>query len=300
MKRLTTEQFIDKAKLFHPEYDYSKVNYVNYKTKVEIICPIHGSFFITPSSSLRGCGCQKCSNNFKFSTEEYISKAKKIHPEYDYSKTFYDGSAKKITVICSKHGEFKAWPIDFLKGMRCPCCRNEERKSTTEEFIAKAKKVHGNRYDYSKVNYINVKTKVEIICPVHGSFWQRPDGHLSGFGCAKCISSRGENIIRKTLQEENLTFEEQKRFPECCFKYPLIFDFWIPSLNLAIEFNGRQHYEAIDFFGGQERLKEQQTHDALKESFCQETNKQLLVISYKEDVEKICRKRIQELKKIIL
>ena len=126
-------------------------------------------------------------------TEEFIEKAKEIHKnKYDYSKVEYVNTTTPVTIICPIHGEFQQRPTDHLKGYGCKRCAaikaNESRKLTTEEFIRRARKVHGDKYDYSKTNYVNNNTKVTIICPIHGEFYQLPYNHLRGKGCRKCNS----------------------------------------------------------------------------------------------------------------
>lgn len=129
MRRLTKDEFIERARKVHGNrYDYSKVEYVNNSTSVCIICPIHGAFWQSPNNHINGKGCRKCSSD-----------------------------------------------------------RTRERcRYSTEEFINKAKTIHGNFYDYSRVDYTNAKHKVCIICPIHGEFWQVPNYHIDGCGCPQC------------------------------------------------------------------------------------------------------------------
>ena len=123
----------------------------------------------------------------KKTKEEFIAKAKLVHGDkYDYSKVEYVGALTKVCIICPKHGEFCQEANSHLRGQGCPKCKYEKQTCTTDEFIAKAKKIHGDKYDYSKVEYVNDRTKVCIICPKHGEFWQTPNHHLSGCGCPKC------------------------------------------------------------------------------------------------------------------
>ena len=188
-KKKTKEEFIASAREVHGDkYDYSKVEYVCALTKVCIICPEHGDFWQEANSHLRGQGCPKCKyEKQSSSTEEFIQKAHKVHGDkYDYSKVEYDGYKTKVCIICPKHGEFWQTPNSHLNGNGCPKCKGEKQTCTTDEFIAKAKKIHGDKYDYSKVEYVNNHTKVCIICPEHGEFWQIPSSHLQGKGCPKC------------------------------------------------------------------------------------------------------------------
>lgn len=196
MKKKTKESFIEKSIMVHgSKYDYSKVEYVNARTKVCIICPKHGEFWQRPADHIRGVGCPKCktdkvSSIRRISTNEFIERAKKVHGEkYDYSKVKYVDSTTPVCIICLEHGEFWQKPSHHLRGQGCSKCaigHPSPNRLTTDEFIAKARQIHGDRYDYSKVNYIGNKTKVCIICPEHGEFWQTPNSHLCGEGCNLC------------------------------------------------------------------------------------------------------------------
>ena len=188
----TIKQFI---KIHKDKYNYDNVRYVNNNTLVSIICPEHGEFWQTPHSHLSGQGCPKCaidknSSKYRKSLDEFIKEAKEIYGDkYLYDKVKYVNKDTKICVICPKHGEFFITPRNFLRNHSCPKCYNERRNSTTrfntDIFIQKSRKKHGNKYDYSKVNYINSHTKVCIICPIHGDFWQIAYDHLTGHGCPK-------------------------------------------------------------------------------------------------------------------
>lgn len=209
---MDTNEFIIRAKKVHGDkYDYSRVNYINAKTKVCIICPIHGEFWQTPDSHLRTNGCIKCryekQGKKQVSTDEaFITKAKRIHGDrYDYSKVEYVNNKTKVCIICPEHGEFWQTPMSHLQGRGCNECAKENIKkklsSNTEEFISKAKEIHGDRYDYSKVKYVNGGTKVCIICHIHGEFWQTPNHHLKGEGCPKCRYERNSQIQKMSTEE---------------------------------------------------------------------------------------------------
>lgn len=193
MRKLTTKEFIEKAKIVHGDkYDYSKTVYTSSRDKVCIICPIHGEFWQKANEHLRGHGCDKCGGTYRLDTDEFIRRAKLVHGnKYDYSKTVYVNSNTKVCIICKEHGEFWQMPHAHLGGSGCPKCHGV--CNTTEDFIYNAKKVHGDKYDYSKVEYIDSVTPVCIICKEHGEFWQKPVKHLIGHGCNKCgLESRKE------------------------------------------------------------------------------------------------------------
>ena len=185
-------QFITKSKEKHGDnYDYSKVEYINSQTKVNIICKTHGEFEQIPNNHIRGKGCIKCSGNYKYSTDEWIIMAKELHGDnYDYSKAIYKNANEKIIIICKIHGEFKQTPRQHLNGSGCIKCgiisSTNKQTFSKEEFIKKSKEKHNDKYDYSKIEYINSQTKVKIICKTHGEFEQIPNGHIRGRGCIKC------------------------------------------------------------------------------------------------------------------
>lgn len=192
MKKLNTEQFIEKAKKVHGEnkYNYSKVNYTGHKNKVIIICNECGNEFTqTAGGHLHGQGCPKCNGGVKYTQEEFIEKAKEIHGDkYTYDKVNYVNSVTPVIVTCDLHGDFEIKPVRFLLGYGCACCNTATNiKYDTETFIEAAKKVHGDRYNYDKVNYININTPIIIKCNICGEeFTQRPHDHLCGHGCSNC------------------------------------------------------------------------------------------------------------------
>ena len=269
--KLSTEIFIEKCKKLHGDkYDYSKVNYINNYTKVCIICPKHGEFWQIPSDHLRGRGCSKCSKNKPLTTEEFINSAKKVHGnKYNYSKVEYKGSQSKVCIICPKHGEFWQTPNAHLNGNGCPRCKaitiGERCSHSKEEFIKLAEKVHGDKYDYSKVNYVNNYTKVCIICPKHGEFWQKPTLHLQGCGCPICKESKLETEIREFLIIEKITFEEKKHFDWLGKQH---IDFFIPEYNVGIECQGEGHFENVEYFGGINSFKKRLKLDENKNFIC--------------------------------
>ena len=175
MRQLVKDEFIQRARKAHGNrYNYDKVDYVNNNTKVCIICPEHGEFWQTPRAHFSGQGCPKCgvvSSSFKRSLleTEFIQKAKQIHGDkYDYNKVNYVNSHIEACIICKKHGEFWQTPTNHLAGKGCPKCANEDNRLkhcfSNNEFIERAKKIHGEKYDYSCTNYVYNHTVVEIMC----------------------------------------------------------------------------------------------------------------------------------------
>ena len=161
-------QFIEKAnKYHHNKYDYSLVNYINSITKIKIICPIHGEFEQIPKGHLKGgcklCGIMQIKNKKLKSNNDFITKSIIKHDnKYNYTISDYKGAHNKLKIICPTHGEFEQTPNNHLKGHGCPHCTYN--LSNTETFIKRAKLIHNNKYDYSKVIYTNNKSDITIIC----------------------------------------------------------------------------------------------------------------------------------------
>jgi len=156
------------------------------------------------------------------------------------------------------------------------------KRLTNEEYVNRAINVHGDKYEYSLVNYINSRTKIKIICKKHGEFEQTSIQHLKGSGCPKCSSNKsiGEKKIFNYLISNNIDFIYQKRFDDCKNKSQLVFDFYLPKHNLLIEYDGIQHYKSIDFFGGDEKLKKRRINDYLKNEYSINNKINLLRIPY--------------------
>ncbi len=289
---------IENFKKIHGDiYNYSLVKYENSKKKVEIICNIHGSFLQTSNNHLNGYGCKKCgylsSKLSKQETKEiFILKANKKHNfKYDYSKSVYRGCKIDIEIICGIHGSFLQKPYKHLDGQGCIECGKinsiEKRKTTIENFCKKASIIHNFKYEYNKSVYINSITKIEIMCDTHGSFLQTPHDHLDGHGCPTCKSSRGENKISKYLDENQISYIREYKFADCKNTKSLPFDFYLPKLNICIEFDGKQHFE-IGSFGSKndiniiENFIKLKKNDSIKDNYCTLNKIKLLRISYLE------------------
>ena len=269
-----TISFIQKANEIHNnKYDYSKVEYKNNREKVCIICPKHGEFWQKPLGHIQGKGCPYCGGTKKLTNCEFIQKANEIHNnKYDYSKVEYVNFETKVCIICPEHGEFWQTPHSHISGTGCPVCFGNI-KPTKEEFVEKCNEVHDNLYDYSKVEYKNSETKVCIICPEHGEFWQTPHSHISGTGCPRCNTYRNSKIVQKIeneLKKLNIQFEKEKTFNWLKNKSNMYIDFFLPEYNAGIECHGIQHFKPISFFGGVYKYNEQKNRDLLKYKLCLE------------------------------
>ena len=185
--KFTINEFIIKANEKHKDkYNYSLVEYKNNKTKVKIIYSEHGIFEQLPINHLSGKGCNKCSGK-NLSLNEFISKCDKIHnKKYNYSLVTTSKSKTKIKIICPIHGIFEQETTQHLSNHGCYQCKLNDKKKPKEVFITESIIKHNNKYDYSLVDYVDSKSKVKIVCPIHGEFEQTPNMHLRGQGCRLC------------------------------------------------------------------------------------------------------------------
>ena len=287
-RKKTLVNFINDAKKIHGDkYDYSKVEYVNNRTKICIICPEHGEFWQVAGSHLNGCECPKCNGGVGYTHEEFIKKAYEIHKnKYDYSKIIYKNSKTKVCIIChekdefgNEHGEFWQTPTSHLRGCGCPKCANKILGQ--DLFIKRATILHKNRFDYSKTVYKNSNEKVCIICPEHGEFWQTPSKHLNGQGCPVCRKSKLEEQVEILLKKYKINYETQKHFDWLRFINPMSLDFYLPDYNIAIECQGKQHFlEKCTFSNNiKETLDIIQERDETKKNLCDKNNITLIYFS---------------------
>ena len=230
----------------------------------------------------------------KQTQQEFINKANIKHNNYyDYSLVNYINATTKVKIICPKHGEYEQQPNNHLFGQRCIKCMGDNvrnaRTSTTEGFIKKSQKIHGEKYDYSLVNYKTGKDKVIIICPKHGEFLQTPFAHSSPSmkqGCPFCRVSKGEDEVEKFLIKNNIEYIREKTFTECInpkTNKKLPFDFYLPKSNTIIEYHGEQHYkEYKKYFKSAGGLRGRKERDKIKENFGKNNKINYIIISYKE------------------
>ena len=200
---MTIKEFVEEARKIHGDkYDYKSVDFIKKTDKVDIVCPKHGVFKQMVKLHLKGCDCRKCNiekraNECRSTKDEFVQKAKEVHGNrYDYSKVEYINSITPVEISCNFCGKtFEQRPSNHINMKQgCPFC-NGNIKKTTEDFIKEAKIIHNDKYDYSKVNYRNNKSKITIFCHEkdqdgneHGEFVQQALTHLQGHGCPKCVN----------------------------------------------------------------------------------------------------------------
>lgn len=275
-----TSEFILKAREVHGwKYDYSKVNFVDMGTKITVICPKHGEYEVIAGEHLKGVDCQKCvSERSKKTLEKFITDARlndrniSIIGEYRSMrvKTWFRCN------VCGK--EWETTPSKIQNGQGCSYCNVGVK--TTEDFIKRAKEIHGDRYDYSKAVYRGNTTPITIICPEHGEFEVSPTTFFNRINpCKKCSrKSKMEHDIMLALDARKIHYMNNKTFPKDLGLKS--YDFFLDDYNVLIECQGSQHFKPNEFFGGEERFKEQQESDKIKKEYAKKNGIKLLYFAY--------------------
>lgn len=262
--------------------------YIDSQTKILHKCKIDGyEWDATPSKILIGRGCPKCGGSMLRSHEQYVSELKLQNPSIIVIGK-YINCKTKITHKCLIHNyEWETAPINVLNGRMCPMCRGEKIRNklvkSCEQYINEVSIV--NKDIVVLGEYVNAKTKIKHKCLVCDLEWDAyPDDILHGGGCPHCNKSVGEKMVSIWLDNNDIQYEIQKTFDDCRDKKPLPFDFYLPKYNVLIEYNGVQHYEPVEYFGGKNKFESQIKRDNIKKEYCRNNNMPLFIIPYFSDI----------------
>ena len=290
----THEEFVEEMKNINP-YILIIGKYKNASTKIECMCLINGCNHIwsaRPSHLLDGHGCPKCAHkklgeNLKLTNDDFVQRIANIHPNIKLLSEYIDSNTK-IKYECLIDGYIGHSLPYNLERCGCPRCSNAERY-TTQSFRDKIFSLNPDIYVIGE--YKGSTEKIECLCLRDGCHWiTEPRLLIAGYGCPQCYETKGEKDVRLWLERNNISYQYQKTFDGCVDKRVLPFDFYLLEYNIAIEYQGRQHYEPVDFSGkgmehAQQHLKYIQRHDKIKSDYCKQNNIRLLRIRYDKDIE---------------
>lgn len=263
--------------------------YISANTKITHRCLIDGyKWDATPANILSGFGCPKCSGRFRRTHNDYIEEVFKINPHIKVVGRF-GGLQTPILHKCLVHNmEWMTRPEAVLDGCGCKLCGAEKigdkNRKTHEQYVLELKEVDSNIVVLD--TYIDAITPILHKCLIDKHEWYaRPGNILFGYGCPKCHESSGERQIRQWLEKHDITYVFQKSFIDCRDIRMLPFDFYLPDYNSCIEYDDKQHFESIEYFGGQEAFELRVKHDNTKNEYCKNNGIPLLRIPYFKNVE---------------
>jgi Zn finger protein HypA/HybF involved in hydrogenase expression len=273
--------FLSEMKTNHPTLEVRSL-YVNTRTKVDLTCTVCGlEFSATAGSLYMKHGCPKCHGYLKKTHEEFIEEMSQKNPKIIVLGN-YENNHTKIDVKCKECGyEWQATPNSLLSGGGCGKCYGHMRR-TTEEFQDELHKIYPTLTVIGE--YINKETPIECRCEICGlSFTKIPHSMLrQRVGCPSCTNrkSKGEQVISRWLTEHNIEYITSYSISDCKDINPLPFDFYLPNFNMLIEYDGIQHYEVNEFFGGEKGFNILNRHDEIKTQYCKDNKIELLRIPY--------------------
>jgi very-short-patch-repair endonuclease len=254
------------------KYSY-KDGFLN-KENIIVSCKLHGDFTIRKDKHLLGYGCRKCSKKKKYDNNFFIECLKNKFNNYSFEKCNFIDFKNKVIITCNKHGDFSSKPEILLSGHGCNLCGIESKKYTNDEFLNICK-LRYPEIDHSITEYKGINEYISATCDKHGIFKQKAGYYLNySKGCPICKETKGEKTIRIFLEENFYKFNQQ--YP----KYGFYFDFYLPEKNIFIEFDGKQHFEPIEYFGGLKKFEYQKHRDVLKEELLKVNNEKLIRIPY--------------------
>lgn len=296
-----TKSFIEKSRKIHGDkYDYSKVNYKGYKTPVEIICPIHGSFWMKPFVHLQPAyqqGCPKCGIEKRVkertgNKDEFIAKSNALYNfKYNYDKVVYVNRMTPVIITCPVHGDFIQKPNAHLNGHECAKCTHPHINGRIrDELLAEFYSIHQNLYSYPDLpERCNEHHKIKISCPKHGIFKQTVKYHLMGGGCPICCNSKHANALAASMNENHISFEREKAFPWLRrFRRGngMRLDFYLPDYNVAIEYQGAMHFgihKSNKYTMTKEDYEDLFDRDRVKYNLCKEHGIRILYFCYNKE-----------------
>lgn len=233
----------------------------------------------------------------KLTTEQWIQQAKELHGDkFGYTNTVYSTAKAKLIIECPEHGPQEMLPQHHLKGYGCGICGKKQinvsngRQLTQPQFLERISTISG--LSFNKTIYTTKRNKVIVTCNIHGDYTTTAEVLLKGCGCPKCKSSKGEEIVETWLLSKGISFIQQKTFEGCIHIKALQFDFYLPDYNLCIEYDGKQHYKPVKFFGGYEGFRDTVIKDVIKNEYCEVNNINLLRIRYDQDIVEVLENKL--------
>lgn len=292
-KKKTHQEYVEELSIKNPTIQVIG-QYVDANTSILHHCLIHNiDWETTPNRVLHGAGCKECGKDkyrkARLKThEQYVEEVSLINPDIKVIGKYIEAKTP-IEHYCKIHNmSWEASPDNILHGYGCPQCGGNIKK-THKEYTDELYKYNPDIEVTGE--YINAKIPITHKCKICGYEWPiAPSNILSGQGCPQCQESQGERQVRQWLENHDIIYSYQKIFTDCRDKKMLPFDFYLPEYNLCIEYDGKQHFEPVDFSGNGKSVAlacfmMTQKHDEIKNNYCKDNNIHLLRIPYFKNVE---------------
>ena len=214
---------------------------------------------------------------------------------YEMLSTTYKNAHEPLLLKCPQGHKITINLNNFSNGKRCRICNYKNRIKAKEDEIKKF--VSSLNFKYISLENRNGRDKINLICPKGHKFIIRVDHFKERRKCPFCFGSKGELRIKEYLESVNILFIHEKTFNDCKNNNKLKFDFYLPDYEICIEFDGRQHFEPFEYFGGEEAFKAQQKKDEIKNKYCLKNNIKLIRIPYWEfkNIEIILSEQLKDL-----
>ena len=297
----THKEYVDEVKRINPDIEVVE-KYVKARTLMLHYCKKHDvEWMARPYNILLGMGCPKCKSE-KITTSQtkghhqYIREVVAKNPDVEVIEEYININTP-ILHRCKIHNiKWKVRPYDILRGQGCSQCGIEKTRNVStknhKQYVDELRLKNNNIEVVGE--YINAKTPILHKCLICKNEWEVvPDSVLRGTGCPRCKTSVGEKKISQWLKENDINYTPQYKFVDCKDIRALPFDFYLPDYNICIEYDGKQHFEPVDYFGGENEFQIVKLHDEIKTRYCKNNDINLLRISYQQNIE-------EELNKILL
>ncbi len=299
-KKKTHQEFLKEMKIKHPNLEITGI-YYNSSSRISYICKKCGLHWSAKAAKLSlGRGCPKCAGNKRKTTEEFIKEVNKINPNIKVLSE-YKSTSNKVLFKCKKCGyEWETFPGGVLRGKGCMICgkksMGDKLRKSHKDFANEISLINNNIELTSE--YRGQKEKIWCQCKKCRYEWETfPTTLLAGHGCPNCSLSKGEEQISIILNKYNLLYETQKKFSGLIGVggNQLSYDFYIPELNLLIEYQGKQHKRPIEYFGGVKTFERQKIHDKLKRNYAISNNFNFLEIWYYDNLQEKLEKTLDSI-----
>ena len=304
LQRKSHEEFIKEISIINSDIEI-KDKYINGIIKLKCFCKkCKNEWKSAPNKLLMGRGCPVCgringAKHKRKNTETFIDELRNINPDIKVCGEYITAHEKISCECLICNNIWSATPANLLKNKGCPICSLKKqginRRTTDNEFKNRISNIHPNIIINDTYN--TELEPISVTCNKCSHTWKAiPKNLLQGIGCPKCSISKGEKKIEAFLKSKGFEYITQKTFKDLfgLGNGSLSYDFYVPNVNALIEFQGLQHYSAIEYFGGEKSFIKQKEHDQRKSDYAVNNGFNLIIIPYwdYDNIEEILNQKL--------